>query len=930
MNSAANSGESKRNTAKRAPAASAPSASPAYDFTSIENRWQKRWADAKVFESKRDPKKPKFYCLEMFPYPSGKLHMGHVRNYSLGDAFARFKRMQGFNVLYPMGYDAFGLPAENAAIKNNVHPAKWTAEKIGEMKSQQQRMGFSYDWNREIATCTPEYYRWNQWIFLKMLEKNLVERKKATSNWCPNCETVLANEQVIDGKCWRCHTEVEQKTFEQWFLKITAYADELLDDLKKLDGWPDRVKAMQGNWIGKSHGVDIQFKLEGTDQTLSTYTTRCDTIFSVTFLAMAPEHPLVKDLVKGTGLEDDVAAFIKETQKQTALDRENEEKEKSGVFTGRYAINPVNGERIPLFVANFALMYGSGIVMCDAHDKRDFRFARKYDIPLKFVISTDGKPTSPTDSSDAFTDDGILFDSGPFSGMDNRDALPKMAKWLEQKGWGKQKTNYKLRDWLISRQRYWGTPIPVIYCQKCGVVPVPEKDLPVRLPDDVQFTGEGNPLSKSRSFVDVKCPKCRSPAKRETDTMDTFVDSSWYYYRFTSPKETTKPFDPTDAAYWMPVDQYIGGIEHAILHLLYARFFSKFLRDIGLSKTDEPFSNLFTLGMVLNGGRVMSKSAGNGIDPDDIIAKYGADTARAFILHVASAEKELEWSDAGVKKEFENLRALYEFVQAHAQTVKAMRSDPAKDRAQAKAMPHADRLMQSRIHSTIRQCTEDLSGFFPNKHVTDAYRLFDWLAAYANENPSPAILADGIEALHLLIAPFAPHLSEEFHSMLGHGPFAATAVWPVSDPKKIDRAAEEGEELVERTLNDIGRIQEIAKIETLRKITLLTAPAWKWDAMKIVQEACREKPNLGAALKALYGSEYKRYGKALEGFAKQAVKATVEFDPRLRIDEEKLFNESKSRIEREFGCAVEIVGAEKSQSPKAPNAFPLKPAILLE
>ncbi|MDO8625035.1 MAG: leucine--tRNA ligase, partial [Candidatus Diapherotrites archaeon] len=659
---------------------------------------QKKWADAKIFEAKMDPKKPKFYCLEMFPYPSGKLHMGHVRNYALGDAFARFKRMQGFNVLYPMGYDAFGLPAENAAIKNKTHPAKWTRAKIAEMKTQQQQMGFGYDWKREFATCDPQYYRWNQWIFLKMFEQGLVERKNATSNWCPKDETVLANEQVIDGKCWRCATEVEQKTFEQWFLKITAYADELLADLEHLPGWPARVKAMQENWIGKSHGVDIHFKLEGTDEVLPTYTTRCDTIYSVTFLAIAPEHPMIPQLVKGTGREKEVETFVRETRKQTALDRQNEEKEKSGVFIGKYAINPVNGARLPIYAANFALMYGSGIVMCDAHDKRDFRFARKYDIPLKFVISKDGKPTNPADFSDAYTDDGILFDSGKFSGQNNREALPKIAKWLEKQGFGKKKTNYKLRDWLISRQRYWGTPIPMIYCEKCGIVPVPEKDLPVVLPDDVAFTGEGNPLAKSKSFVDVKCPKCKSPAKRETDTMDTFVDSSWYYYRFTSPQAKDRPFDSKEADYWMPVDQYIGGIEHAILHLLYARFFAKFLRDIGLSKIDEPFSNLFTQGMVLNRGSVMSKSAGNGVDPEEIIAKYGADTCHAYILHVASPEKELEWSDAGAAKEYENLKRLFEFVTEHQKPIPTKKIDSTK-------LSHNDRLMLSRIHSTIAEST---------------------------------------------------------------------------------------------------------------------------------------------------------------------------------------------------------------------------------
>ena len=890
-----------------------------YDYKKIESHWQKKWSNAQIYKAQTDPKKPKFYCLEMFPYPSGKLHMGHVRNYALGDTFARFKRMQGFNVLYPMGYDAMGLPAENAAIKNNAHPANWTQSKIKEMKTQQQQMGFSYDWNREIATCNPEYYHWNQWIFLKMYEKGLVERKSATSNWCPNCQTVLANEQVIDGKCWRCGTVVEQKTFEQWFLKITAYADQLLNGLETLPGWPERVKTMQKNWIGKSHGVDVYFKLEGTNQILSTYTTRCDTLYSVTFLAIAPEHPMIPELVAGTGLEEEVRYFINETKKQAALDRENEEKEKFGVFTGRYAINPVNQERVPIFVANFALMYGSGIVMCDAHDKRDFRFARKYDIPLKFVISPNGKPIEPANYNDAFTDDGILFNSGAFSGQNNRDALPKMADWLEKNNMGKKKINYKLRDWLISRQRYWGTPIPIVYCAKCGPQPVSEKDLPIQLPNDVKFTGEGNPLAKSNSFVNTKCPKCHGPAKRETDTMDTFIDSSWYYYRFTTPNEKTKPFDPKEASYWMPVDQYIGGIEHAILHLLYARFFNKFLHDIGLTQINEPFANLFTQGMVLNQGRVMSKSAGNGVDPSDIIEKFGADTCHAYILHVASPEKELEWSDAGVYKEFETLKRIFEFV-----------TEKKTKKNEKTQHNHNDRLMTSRIHSTIRQSTEDMNQFLPNKHLNNTYQLLFWLEKYASETPDSKILAEGTKTLVQLTAPFAPHMGEELWKTLGEKEFLATAPWPTFNPQMIDASAEAGQAELEQTLTDIRQIQQLAKIEKPKKITIFVSPQWKWEAMKVVKKAVPHKPDFRSALKALFASEYKKYGKELEAFAKPAVKAAKEFDPTLTINETHLFLENKNQIEKEFDCTIEVIPAETSSNPKAKNAFPLKPAILIE
>ncbi|MDP6670366.1 MAG: leucine--tRNA ligase, partial [archaeon] len=565
------------------------------DFKKIEEKWQKRWVKEKLFKVDEKSKKMPYYVLEMFPYPSGKLHMGHVRNYSLGDAFARFKRMQGFEVLYPMGYDSFGLPAENAAIKNKTDPRKWTEQQIENMREQQTMLGNSYDWDREIATCRPEYYKWNQLIFIEFLKKGLAHKKKAPVNWCPACQTVLANEQVIDGKSWRHEdTEVEEKELEQWFFKITDYADELLNDLDKLKEWPQKVKTMQKNWIGRSEGVDIYFNLEGTDTVLPTYTTRCDTIFSVTFLALAPEHPMIPDLVKGTGFEEEMELFVNETKKQSIIDRENEEKEKSGMFTGKYAINPANGERVPIFVANFALMYGSGIVMCDAHDKRDFAFAKKYDIPLKYVISKDGKPILPDEYGKAFTDDGIIFGSGQFNGLPNQEALPKIAEWLEKKGWGKRTVNYKLRDWLISRQRFWGTPIPIIYCEKCGAIPVPEKDLPVILPDSSKAKfGGTNPLATVKEFVEVKCPKCKGKAKRETDTMDTFVDSSWYFLRFCDPSNRKKPFDKKLVEKWLPVDQYIGGIEHAILHLLYARFFTKALRDCGFLKLDEPFKRLF-------------------------------------------------------------------------------------------------------------------------------------------------------------------------------------------------------------------------------------------------------------------------------------------------------------------------------------------------
>src|SRR3989338_2896149 len=557
------------------------------DLSKIAKKWQAKWEKEGIFKAKEDKKK-KFYCLEMYPYPSGGgLHMGHVRNYSIGDALARYKRMKGFNVLYPMGYDAFGLPAENAAIKNRIDPEKWTWNNIELMKQQQKELGLSYDWERQIQSCDENYYRWNQWIFLKFHEKKLAYRKNAVVNWCNSCNTVLANEQVIDGRCWRCKNEVTEKELEQWFLRITDYAEQLLNDLDKLEHWPERVKVMQKNWIGKSHGIEIFFMLKGTNEVIPTFTTRPDTIYSVTFLVVSPENPKVLEWVKGTKYEKEALETIKKVKKQTIAERTSPEgKDKIGCFLGKYAINPVNGEEVPIYMANFVIsQYGTGFVMADAHDQRDFEFAGKYGIPLKFVISSDGKKLDAGKAKEAFTQDGILFDSGKFSGMNNREAIGPISLWMEKHDYGKMKVQYKLRDWLISRQRYWGTPIPFVHCGKCGIIPVPYKDLPVRLPkpEKCKFTGEGNPLDTCKDFVDAKCPKCSGKARRETDTMDTFVDSSWYFLRYCSPKYDKGPFEGKKADYWMPVDQYIGGIEHAILHLLYARFFTKALRDLGLT-----------------------------------------------------------------------------------------------------------------------------------------------------------------------------------------------------------------------------------------------------------------------------------------------------------------------------------------------------------
>ena len=594
-------------------------------FAEIEKKWQKRWEEEKVFEAREEKGKKKYYVLEMFPYPSASyLHMGHVKCYSIGDIIARYKRMRGFNVLYPMGFDAFGLPAENAAIKEKTHPKKYTEDAIANIKRLMKFLGLSYDWEREFATCDPEYYRWNQWLFLRMLEKGIAYRKKAPVNWCHSCKTVLANEEVIDGKCWRCESEVSLEQKEQWFLKITDYADELLSGLDKIE-WPEKVKEMQKNWIGKSKGTLARFMLKGSKEYLDIFTTRIDTIFSVTFLVMAPDHPKVKEFVQGTKYDEQYKKFMKQ---RTASQKLEADKEKEGFFTGHYVINPATGKDIPVWVANFVLSdYGTGVVMADAHDQRDYDFAQKYNIPLVQVL----KPkTGEWKENRAFEGYGVLYNSEQFNGLTSEEAIPKIQEWLATKKLATTTTTYKLRDWLISRQRYWGTPIPVVYCDSCGVVPVSDAELPVRLPEHVEFTGKGNPLLTSKEFLEVKCPKCEKKARRETDTMATFFDSSWYFLRYCDPQNSKLIFDSKKIAFWMPVDQYIGGIEHAVLHLLYARFFTKFLRDLKLLNFDEPFLRLFNQGIVHKEGKRMSKSHGNTVTAEEISAKHGIDTARLF------------------------------------------------------------------------------------------------------------------------------------------------------------------------------------------------------------------------------------------------------------------------------------------------------------
>ncbi|MFA5779656.1 MAG: leucine--tRNA ligase [Elusimicrobiota bacterium] len=740
-----------------------------YDFKTIEKKWQEYWEEKKLFKSTEISDKKKFYLLEMFPYPSGKLHMGHARNYVIGDTLARFLRMNNYNLLYPMGYDAFGLPAENAAIKNKIHPDKWTDECIKTMTEQQKKLGLSYDWDRLVVTSKPEYYRWNQWVFSKFYEKGLAYKKLAPTNFCPKCETVLANEQVIDGKCWRCESEVEVKNLEQWFYKITDYAEELLADLDGLTGWPERVRIMQRNWIGKSEGLSVIFPVKNSAQKIEIFTTRPDTLYGVTFMTFAAEHPLVIELVKGTEKETEIKKFINKIVVQKRITR-LEDKEKEGVFLGKYAINPLTGEEIPIYVSNFVLMeYGTGAIMCvPAHDQRDFEFAKKYNIPIKQVISNPNN--SNPDLEQAFTDEGIMVNSQQFNDLNSKEAISKISDYVEEKKLGKRVVHYKLRDWLISRQRYWGTPIPIIYCEKCGTVPGPEKDLPVLLPMDVKFTGEGNPLAKSESFTKCKCPKCKGDARRETDTMDTFVDSSWYFERYCDPKQNKFPFDKKNVSYWMPVDQYIGGIEHAVLHLLYSRFYTKALRDLGLLDCGEPFKNLLCQGMVVKDGFKMSKSKGNVVSVDDMVGKYGADTARLFVLFAAPPERDLDWSDEGVAGSFRFLNKIYKLV--------------GQLKGHSGGTDTSENLERIK-HLTIKKVTGDIREEFHFNTAIAAIMEFYNEITVQHSTLNSQQLKNSVKMLVILLSPFAPHICEEMWQILGNNESILKEKWPVWDETKL-------------------------------------------------------------------------------------------------------------------------------------------------
>jgi leucyl-tRNA synthetase len=786
-----------------------------YNPRDLDKKWQQRWVADRAFEPTEDSSKPKFYCLEMFAYPSGHAHVGHVRNYIIGDVIARTRRMRGYNVLHPFGWDAFGLPAENAAIKNGIHPEVSTLDNIAHMKGQLQRLGISYAWDREIATCAPDYYHWNQWLFLRMYERGLAYRRKSTVNWCESCQTVLANEQVVDGGCWRCGTIVTTRELEQWFFRITAYADELLEGLAGLDAWPDKVLTMQRNWIGRSEGARLRFPIVEADDTsgaraVDVFTTRADTVFGATFVTLGPEHPLVEAFAAESPDPQTMRGEANRFRTQDRIARMSGAIEKEGFFTGRVAINPFTQERVPIWVANFVVGdYGTGAVMAvPAHDERDFEFARKYGLPVRVAVTPADAPrrSSGDASTEPFTDYGVLVGSGEYDGLTSQEAQIRIADAAQKRGIGERTVQYRLKDWGISRQRYWGTPIPMIYCERDGIVPVPDDQLPVLLPRITEFTGRGDsPLAHVPEFVDVVCPKCGGPARRETDTMDTFVDSSWYFYRFCDPKNAQLPFDPAKSRYWMPVDFYSGGVEHAILHLIYSRFFTRVFRDLGMVDDSEPFTQLLTQGMVLKDGAVMSKSKGNVVDPDTMIDKYGADALRLYVMFVAPPEKEVEWADTGLEGSFRFLARVWRIVDQWAETVGG--EGITLEGCECNA---AERALRRKTHDTIRRVTADIEerqhlntavsalmelvnelyAFTEGTHMgAPGRRLSETAVVEAERIETIAAIKEAVEALVLMLSPFAPHTAEELWASLGHQQGLTAAPWPAFDPQ-VARADE--------------------------------------------------------------------------------------------------------------------------------------------
>jgi len=926
-----------------------------YDFQKIEKKWQDLWEKEKIFEVKEDlskNRKEKYYVLEMYPYPSSDLHIGHLRNYSIGDSFARFKRMKGFNVLYPMGYDSYGLPAENAAIDHSVDPEEWTNLNIKSIQKQQKRIGLSYDWTRMVYSHDPNYYKWDQWFFLKMYEKDLAYRQESYVNWCPNCITVLANEQVHSGKCWRCSSDVEQQFLTQWFLKIRDYAEELLDGLETVE-WPDKVKTMQRNWISRSEGSNIRFPITGEDRTIDIFTTRADTLYGVTFMVFAPEHPWIKEWVKGTEYEELFEKFYNEITKQDKFERTDIDVEKKGIFIGKHAINPITKEEIPIYIGNFVIYeYGAGAVMAvPGHDQRDFEFAKKYQIPIKVVIQPFEYEINAEKMIRAYEGDGSLVNSDEFNGMENRSAIKSISKKLESMGMGEEAVNYKLRDWLISRQRYWGCPIPIIYCDTCGIVPVPYDDLPVELPKDIKFTGRGNPLKTSETYVKVPCPKCGKQAKRETDTMDTFVDSSWYFFRYCDPNEKDLPYRKEIADYWMNVDQYIGGIEHAIMHLLYARFFTKVARDIGLQSFSEPFQRLLTQGMInkahpfcpecetfamkadMHNNKCkrcgteyimksvkMSKSYGNTVDPIGIMNKYGADAARLFILFGASPKSGLEWSDEGVDFAYRYIKNTFKLL---IETPEIIRE---------KKMIR-DTLIEYNLNKTIKNVTESLEKISIRDAINELIQFTSELYKYKNEGVNEEIFDKCKKMLALLLHPFAPHMTEEVWEILRKEGFLSLAKWPLYDKKFLTTDNDYKWKLLNKTIESINHIILIIKKEKLEEISIITAADWKFKFMvklfPLIEKTKDQKEIMNVIME---DKSFKSQGKFISQTIGRVLKNLGKYakSPLSALGEYDFFTQIKPIFEKKYNCKVSINSENDSQEKKAAQALPGKPAIVIK
>jgi leucyl-tRNA synthetase len=926
-----------------------------YNSKVIEEKWQKKWEKDKIFEVKENSNKKKYYVLEMYPYPSGKLHMGHLRNYTIGDCYARFKRMNGFNVLYPMGYDSFGMPAENAAIDHGANPEDWTNNNIETMKNQQKRIGLSYDWTRELYSHNPNYYKWDQWFFLKMLEKGLAYRQESYVNWCPICVTVLANEQAQGGRCWRCNTIVDQKFLTQWFLKIREFAEELLEGLDTVD-WPEKVKIMQRNWIGRSEGTIIKFPIVEEDKTIDIFTTRPDTLYGVTFMVFAPEHPWVSEWVKGTNYEKQFKKFYDEVLHQDRFERTNIDIEKKGMFIGKYAVNPINNEKVPIFIGNFVIYeYGAGAVMAvPAHDQRDFEFAKEYEIPIRIVIQPHDYEINSAKMSRAYERDGILVNSDEFNEMENRSAINAITEKLSDNQIGYATINYKLRDWGISRQRYWGCPIPIIYCEKCGMVPVPYDDLPVYLPKDVSFTGEGNPLETSKTFLNAKCPTCGGTAKRECDTMDTFVDSSWYFFSFCDPPslEADLPYNKDVVNYWGNVDQYIGGIEHAVMHLIYARFFTKVSRDLGLHNFGEPFQSLLTQGMInkvqpycpdcnaflmeadlkqmkckkcgnknlIEKSVKMSKSYGNTVDPGEIIDKYGADAARFFILFGASPSSGLEWSDESVDYAFRFIKNTFTLL-----------TDPPKN--VRKNLTIRDTLIKYYLNKTIKDFTDNMQKLAIRNAVNNIIQFASELGKYKAEGIKEEVYEECRENLIIILHPIAPHMTEEIWEIIGKKGYLSLNAWTDYKKDLLTKESDYKWKLMNNILDDINNIKIAMRKEKLNSISIIITDEWKLKLYNTIMSLLEKTKNQGEIMKKLMqNNDFKKYSKQISKILSRILKNVGKF-PKFSLspnEEYKFFDEIKPIIEIKYKCKVKVTFEKDSSEQKASQALPGKPAIAIQ